>query len=153
MTEPDDLFMFAEKYPDGPGYTNETTSKAAAEKVAPKAGTQAADCLEFIRQRGRATPDEASIALNMLVTSARPRFTQLKNLGLIVEDGTAINENGNDSIAYKLAPPETPTLIGKGRAVREREAICKWLRERAAAGWSVDLHVAAGMIEAGNHLQ
>lgn len=37
-------------------------------------------------------------------------------------------------------------------AAEERAAICKWLRARAAAGWAVDLHVAAGMIEAGNHL-
>ena len=139
------LFEHAERYPQAPGYTNATTSKAAADKVAPKAGTQAARCLDFIRERGRATPDEAAAALDMLVTSARPRFTQLKNAGLIVEDGTKQNENGNDSIAYCIAPVGTPTLYGKGRAIREREAVCAALRQWGYQG-------AADRIEAGEHL-
>lgn len=50
-----------------------------------------------------------------------------------------------------IKPRGEPQRTGQS-AGEEREAICKWLRERTAAGWSVDLQVAAGMIEAGNHL-
>lgn len=143
-------------YPDGPGYTNQTTSREAAAKVAPKAGTQAARCLAFITERGQrgATPDECAEALDILVVSARPRCTQLKIAGLVVEAGERANENGNNAIVYRAAPPGgAPKLSGKGRGLREREAVCAWLRKRAQAGWSADLVRAAEMIEAGNHLE
>lgn len=141
-----DLFDHAERYPHAPGFTNQTTSRAAARKVAPKAGTQAARCLEYIRSNGEhgATPDECADALRMLVVSARPRCTQLKNDGLVIEAGERINQNGNASLVYVIAPPGTPTLHGKGRAVREREAVCAWLRSKG-------LDYAANEIAAGKH--
>lgn len=92
----------------------------------------------------------------------RPRRSELANERWILNSGREVVEDGHNVVVwihrkFHAAPPPIqprgrPQKVNKS-AGDEREAICKWLRERTAAGWSVDLQVAAGMIEAGSHIK
>lgn len=91
------------RYPMTPGYTNDTTSLEAAQKVEPVVTSMRGKVLAFIRSRGTsgATPDEIADALNMLVVTARPRTTELARMGFVRDSHLRRrNCNGNNSIVY-----------------------------------------------------
>lgn len=73
-------------YPDAPGYKARSTSRAAAEGVAPKAGTLRARVLDAIRARP-GTPEEIAARLGEPVLNTRPRTSELVRMGLIEDSG------------------------------------------------------------------
>jgi predicted ArsR family transcriptional regulator len=81
MTGEHDLFS----YPHQAGYTEPDTSKKAAESI--DAGTLRAVVLDAIERCGAMTADECAHRLGMNILSVRPRFTELKALGLIHDTG------------------------------------------------------------------
>ena len=77
------------RYPDLPGFQNETTSRQGALDFAPKAETIRNMVLESIRGGGidGAIPPEVAKKLNLPVPSVQPRFSELNREGLIFDSG------------------------------------------------------------------
>lgn len=112
------LFEAAARYPEGPGYANDSTSKAAAEQFAPKAETIRAHVLNAARSFGSdGFVDEELYHLPLLSRdrqhferSVRPRRTELTNQGWLVDSGRRREVNGNAQIVwvhrdYHPSPP------------------------------------------------
>lgn len=70
-------------YPSAPGYKAPGCSKDAAGAMAPKATALRKLCMAALSD-GPATADEIAAKLGRSILSIRPRFTDLKNRGLIV---------------------------------------------------------------------
>ena len=81
-----DLFTY-QSYPDRPGFKSAGTSSDAARATASRAPTVRDQILALLR-RGDATPDEAAATLAVSILTARPRFSELKKMGLIFKTGT-----------------------------------------------------------------
>ena len=107
-----DLLDFMAPYPRSPGFIDRDTSRAAAESLAAGAPLIRQQCLNLINKCGSLgiTPDEAAKALGMTVLSIRPRFTELKELGLIVDSG---KRRSNDS------GRKAKVMVGKWFAPKE----------------------------------
>lgn len=90
-------------YPHKPGAKKRETSFAAAEAMAPRAGTLREQVLEEIR-RCPATPDEVAQRLKVTVLATRPRVTELSKLGLVVDSGSRRkNSSGRTAIVWRAA--------------------------------------------------
>lgn len=98
-----DLFSWSPKYPDRPGFKEPTTSRDAAERVAPTAKRDRGMVLTIYRAAWPAalTPDEVAARCGRSVLSIRPRCTELTKTGdlMPVLDGkgkfvTRANESG-----------------------------------------------------------
>lgn len=92
--------------PSTAGYKNKTTSKEAAKKIEPKLSGLRADVLGYIIKQGDtgATGTEISKALGMLLYTAKPRCSELRDGGLIVDSGrTRDNGNGSPEIVWIAA--------------------------------------------------
>jgi hypothetical protein len=77
------------KWPEHPGFKKTDTSEDAADKMVSKAATMRGQCLEMVndsQEKGVAS-DEAALSLGFIVVSTRPRFSELKEMGLIVDSG------------------------------------------------------------------
>lgn len=99
MTE--NLFDYAERYPEAPGYKDPDTSKEAAESMKPSAGILRAKCLEALRS-GPATADEIAERLGLSVLSARPRFSELLREGKIEDTGERrVNASGRRAKTWR----------------------------------------------------
>lgn len=68
-------------YPEAAGWTEPTTSREAALTI--DAATLRGEVLDWLKARGPHTPDETASGLMRSVLSVRPRFTELKKLGMI----------------------------------------------------------------------
>jgi predicted transcriptional regulator len=89
-------------YPDAPGYKEGTTSRAAAEAIAPRAGTLRARALVVLKTR-EATPDEIALAIGETVLAMRPRITELYQQGLIERTGEQrLNKSGCFAHVYRI---------------------------------------------------
>lgn len=99
MTEPD---LFSLGYPHSPAYrVGSDTSFAAAESV--DANTLRAKVLEALAM-GPATADECAARLGISILSARPRLTELKRMGRIIDTGTRRpNASGRSAAVFRLA--------------------------------------------------
>lgn len=106
----EDLFGFLETtpepetYPLVPGWKEPTTSKQAAEKVAPSAKALRAKALaEFQRVHPEAlTADEVAARLGVLFWSVRPRVAELAAGGKIVRtDERGVNDSGHIAIKWR----------------------------------------------------
>ena len=77
------------KYPKKPGYKEHSTSKQAAEEITVRSRKLRVKTLEVIKRKGSygATPEEVSEILSESILSIRPRFTELKINGDIVNSG------------------------------------------------------------------
>lgn len=106
---------WAAPYPASPGYTNASTSRAAAARVAPRAGTLRAECLAAYRQDvltsarmkqpAGLTADECAGAVGRSVLSVRPRIAELAEMGWLVDSGRRhTNDSGASAIVWVLAP-------------------------------------------------
>lgn len=76
-------------YPDAPGFKEHTTSREAAERVSSVAETlrgQALQHLLAIHPEG-ATADELAEQFNVSVLSMRPRISELRRQGQIIQTG------------------------------------------------------------------
>lgn len=78
--------VFEALYPQRPGYKEETTSKEAADFMAPAALPLRERCLNAIAQRP-STPDEIASTLGETVLAIRPRITELSKMGMIEDTG------------------------------------------------------------------
>jgi predicted ArsR family transcriptional regulator len=85
-TQPD-LFDFGDRYPHQPGYRRTETSKAAAETVKPTVTVMQRRIIGSLREAGPATADEMAARLGRDILYIRPRFSELKRRGLIVQTG------------------------------------------------------------------
>ncbi len=90
-------------YPDIPGWKEDDTSRAAAEAIEPRAGTLRRLALDYIRRHPRRTADEVAEALDESPLAIRPRITELRVQGLIVNDGRGVNRSGKAAHLWKVA--------------------------------------------------
>lgn len=90
--------------PGALGYSNQTTSLAAAESVAGNAGTRRRAVFEFLVERGaRGGTDEEIIDHFGGPTKAngiRPRRVELVNAGAIMESGHRITRSGRQALVW-----------------------------------------------------
>lgn len=86
---------------------NNQASKMAAQAIQPKltgARKKVYDCIVFCALRG-ATGSEIADALNMLPYTAKPRCSELRDAGLIVDSGqTRLNKVGSHETIWIKAP-------------------------------------------------
>lgn len=88
-------------YPFMPGAKAQWTSHAAAQDMAPKAGTYRDMALNLIKAEPH-TPDEIAGKLHVSVLTIRPRITELKLMGFIEDSGlTRPNASGKQAIVWK----------------------------------------------------
>ncbi len=74
-----------QSYPESAGWKRTDTSRAAAESL--DAATVRGEVLRWLRQHGAHTADETAAALEQSVLTVRPRFSELRALGRIVDTG------------------------------------------------------------------
>ena len=74
----------APAYPMHPGFTDETTSKAAAVSVSGSSAQARGEILASLRSAGPATADEMAERMGWSVLYARPRMSELAKMGLVV---------------------------------------------------------------------
>lgn len=95
------------KYPNSPGYKENTTSKESAKRIEPKAKTLRDSCLKVLLLHNL-TPDEVAAHLGVSILSVRPRISELFKQGLIKPTGVRrMNESGNRAHVYKAVKQET----------------------------------------------
>lgn len=105
MTPNDDLFSWTPpaKYPERPGFKEPTTSRDAAEKIAPIAATLRGQVLQAYEVAWPAglTADEVAGRLGKSILSIRPRVTELRKTGklypCLLKGGEAPLRRKNDS--------------------------------------------------------
>lgn len=98
-----DLFSYAESYPSTAGWkgTSDTSRLAASSIPAP---LLRAKVLRIYELRGPCTADEAAEALHMSVLSIRPRCSELRASGKIVDSGIRRpNNSGRSAVVWRLA--------------------------------------------------
>jgi predicted ArsR family transcriptional regulator len=109
MADPDwpDLFGYEPKprYPDEPGFKEGDTSREAAEDMALRAGTLRRRAYDFIVRHPHYTADEIAAALGETVLAIRPRISELRNKGLIVNDGRGTNSSGKAAHLWVAKEP------------------------------------------------
>lgn len=91
--------------PEGPGWKQGETSAQAAADMAPKAATLRQMALEALREADEPlTADEVAARLRMDRLSIRPRLTELKNLGRVVDSGQrGTTLAGKSAVKWKIA--------------------------------------------------
>lgn len=91
------------QYPHEPGYQNTDTSLQAAIEMKPKAEVirlRVLECLDWAGSQGR-TPEEIAARIGETVLNVRPRCTELKEAGKIMDSGIRRkNENGKNTIVW-----------------------------------------------------
>tara|TARA_R110000744_G_scaffold58193_2_gene121456 strand:- start:458 stop:766 length:309 start_codon:yes stop_codon:yes gene_type:complete len=97
-----DLFM--QPYPVAPGTYNQPTSIQAAADMQPKASRLRGLCLDALIDYGNMTPDETAAFLGLDKLSIRPRFSELKTMGEIVDTGERrSNDSGKKAIVWTIS--------------------------------------------------
>jgi predicted ArsR family transcriptional regulator len=74
--------MLNANYHGGPGYTDESTSRAAAAAVAGGSDAGRSDCLKALIEHGPMTADEVAEKIGRKPGFTRPRLSELKKAGL-----------------------------------------------------------------------
>jgi predicted ArsR family transcriptional regulator len=99
-----DLLAWTPRYPAVPGSKAAGTSSEAAEAMKPRAGILRAKVLDCLRTRCPLTADECAEMLGDSVLAIRPRFSELRALGLVVDTGDRrINDSGRRAIVWGAA--------------------------------------------------
>lgn len=87
---------------DGVGYQNTDTSRAAAPSAVKGLHL---DVLAMLDIRGPQTADELAKLIGEDTLSIRPRLTELKNMGLVVDTGLRRqSDRGRQAIVWGLKP-------------------------------------------------
>lgn len=84
-------------------FTYAATRRAAAEAIRPRAATLRQHCLREIERAGRdgLTADECAKRLDETVLAIRPRFTELRDAGQIVDSGARrTNDSGRSATVW-----------------------------------------------------
>lgn len=105
MTEPETLPLF-DAYPTTPGYQDTDTSKAAAEKVKPKASWVRARVIDCLTRQGPMTTVQIAKAIGIAYETVQPRTSEARAQGLIVDTGRRgpSRDPGKQSIVWAVAP-------------------------------------------------
>lgn len=102
MVEGHDLLS----YPHTAGWTEPTTSRDAAQSI--DAGTLRAIVIDALERFGPMTADECAERLQMDRLSIRPRFTELKEMGMVREtDQRHRNKSGRMAKVLEITKGET----------------------------------------------
>ena len=89
-------------YPDTPGYSNPTTSKAAAKSIKPGAGSLAASVYAYLLGKP-STCFEIEGALDLSHQTASARITGLRLAGKIIDSGARRpTDSGRAAIVWKV---------------------------------------------------
>lgn len=97
-----ELFDYARRYPDAPGYKDRDTSREAARSMYPDASRLRQMCLMALRREVEATADEIAAVLDLSVLTVRPRFTELSKSGAIADTGfRRKNESGRSAKVWR----------------------------------------------------
>ena len=98
-----DLCALAESYPNRAGYTDQDTSKAAAESMQSRVSFLQRKALEILRH-GPRTADEIAFAAGVSALAMRPRLSELTLLGAVKDSGIRrVNpSSGKRAKAYQL---------------------------------------------------
>ncbi|UGY23836.1 winged helix-turn-helix domain-containing protein [Bradyrhizobium septentrionale] len=83
-----------EKDPLGSGFKEEETSEEAADKAETSAAFWREAALAYITANPGRTADEVAAALKKTPYTIRPRVSELRKAGLIVNDGRGVNASG-----------------------------------------------------------
>lgn len=100
-------------YPEEPGWKEEDTSREAAESMAGRAGTLRRNAYDYICRFPYHTADQIAAALGESPLAIRPRISELRMKGLIINDGRGINRSGKAAHlwrAVKLPDPLDPRV-------------------------------------------
>lgn len=99
-----DLFLFA-SYPNTPGYQAPDTSKAAADKVKPKAGWVRARVIDALTRQGPMTTVQIAAAIGLPYEAVQPRTSEARALGLIEDSGQRgkSRDPSKNAIVWRLA--------------------------------------------------
>jgi hypothetical protein len=91
--------------PQGVGYRLTDTSQAAGARIEGKAGALRAAVLQALRNAAQPmTADEVAVILREDKLSIRPRFTELRNAGKILDSGErGRTDSGSTCIKWRLA--------------------------------------------------
>jgi predicted ArsR family transcriptional regulator len=93
----------APQYPEGAGFKVEGTSREAAETV--DAATVRTQVVQWLQRYGQMSADKCAWLMDMSVLSIRPRFSELKALGVIEDSGSrAKNASGKSAVIWRLKP-------------------------------------------------
>lgn len=164
MASDPDLFDFASG-PHSHRHAPETSAKAATTFKA-RHGTMRALVHDFaLRRADYGFTDEDlwtscyGYDRQKFERSIRPRRTELANERWLLDSGRRQKVDGNECVVWihRRFHADPPPIQPKGRpeakrtAGDERARICKWLKDRVAAGWPSELLLAAAQIEVGNH--
>jgi hypothetical protein len=96
-----------------PAHNGTPTSRAAAERIEPAAGTLRRQVLDYIRARGEqgATDEEMQDALRMNPSTQRPRRIELCDMGWVERtDTTRKTRSGRDAAVYRTTAI-TPVIV------------------------------------------
>lgn len=97
-----DLFSYAATYPRAPGFRHTDTSYDAAQAIAPSAATLRAKVLRLLAD-GPLTADECADRLRIDRLSIRPRLTELKLAGSVIDSGERrLNASYKRAIVWRL---------------------------------------------------
>ena len=95
--------MIAATYPHHPGAKVGGTSQDAADAIAEPAPTLRAQVLALFHRESQFTTDEAAAKLGLTVLAVRPRFSELRKLGLIEDSGKRRqNDSGRPANVWRL---------------------------------------------------
>lgn len=93
------------RYPEAAGWTEPTTSREAAATV-PASALRGA-VWQCLRAHGPMTTDECARRLGLSVLSIRPRFSELRTMGLIADTGVRhLNVSGKRAVVWALQRQE-----------------------------------------------
>lgn len=97
------------QYPSAPGWTEPTTSKAAAEAIRPHLSYQQGRVVDFLRERGArgAIRQEIAEACELRESSVCGRLVELCEAKLVTKrDDTRPTESGRQAHVYQIARSE-----------------------------------------------
>lgn len=102
-------------YPRTPGWRDVDTSIEAAEEIAPRVRRLRGLVFAMVKNHVHGlTADEVAERCRLTPFSIRPRLTELKALGLIVDSGgRRQNESGRRAIVWVVAEPPGPDKTPK----------------------------------------
>ena len=99
-----DLFDYAKKYPNVPGYQKTDTSKAAANDMRPKKALLHRIVLDALRDFGDMTTHEICSVTSKDYDAIQPRTSELREIGKISDSGIRRRTpKGKASIVWRLA--------------------------------------------------
>ena len=98
-----DLFDYADRYPHVPASGKRDTSEAAAEAIAPTAGTLRSKAYDALLSSGKFgfTADEVAEKIGVTILAGRPRITELSKQGMIKDsERRRQNASGKKAIVW-----------------------------------------------------